>query len=69
MLDLCSIEGDYLDVKFNIKNSNCIFIGPSRFTNLSTLYLSEMPLAWVEKIKSLRVYIVGEKVLRLIQVQ
>ena len=61
MLDLCSIEDNYLGIKFNYKKSNCICIGPRRFTTLFTLYLSGMPLAWCEKIKYLDVYIIGGK--------
>ena len=61
MLDLCSIEGNYLGIKFNYKKSNFIYIGPRRFANLSTLYLSGMPLACVEKIKYIGVYIIGGK--------
>ena len=54
MLDLRCIESNYLGIKFNYKKSNCIVIRPRQFTNLSTLYLSGMPLAWLEKIKYLR---------------
>ena len=62
MLDLCSIEGNYFGIHFHLeKKSNCIGIGPGRFAHLSTLYLSGMPLAWVEKIRYLVVYIIDGK--------
>ena len=61
VLDLCSIEGNYLGITFNYKKKNCICIEPRRFANLSTLYFSGITLVWVEKMKYLGVYIIGGK--------
>ena len=63
-LDLCSTEGSYLSINFNYRKSNCIVIEPRRFANLSTLYLSGIPLSWVEKMKYLGLYIITFRIVQ-----
>ena len=58
MLDTCSIIGIDLGLSFNAK---CLMIGPNIKIAPAALSIDSMPLAWVDEIKYLGVWIRGGK--------
>ena len=48
-----------LGLSFNAKKSQCLMIGPNIKIAPAALSINSMPLAWVDKIKYLGVWICG----------
>ena len=57
MLDICTITGNELGIKFNSAKSNCIHIGASTFNVLPDLLIDNQIIVWSNKIKYLGVWI------------
>jgi len=60
VLDTCCTIGIDLGLSFKAKKSQCLMIGPNIKIAPAALSINSMPLAWVDKIKCLGVWIRGD---------
>jgi len=57
MLNICGKTGIELGLNFNAKKSKCIVIGPTAVGSPATMFINNLPLQWVDKVKYLGIWI------------